>query len=702
LAWSLAALGLIQVLGLPDPVGAAPGDLDPTFGTGGKMTTNLNGAPGNQNDRVFALVIQSDGKMLVGGRHLTLGQFDLDFALVRYNADGTLDGSFGNGGKVTTDFNGRTNDEASALVVQPDGKIVAAGYCGPGNSSCSEPGTQQNRTFALARYNVDGSLDTSFGNGGKVTTSFRVGQIGSLLAQAYALTLQPDGKIVAAGEAGGFPNSSFAVIRYNPDGTLDGGFGTEGKVTTRLGTGRLGDRANAVAVQPDGKIIAAGFADFSVPSGPSISKFALARYNPDGTVDSSFGVGGKVIGGDGLGKALALQPDGKILLTGVSGSDFAMERYNSDGRLDSTFGIAGRVTTDFKCPPCGSEEAFAIALQPNGKILVAGYSDVVSDRDFALVRYNPDGSLDATFGSGGKVTTDFGAEEIASAVAVLADGNIVAAGSRCVPNCLSGTSVFALARYQGGPPSLVAAVLPGSRSVQVGTPATAFSTIIATGGGTATGCSIAPATVVPATFLYQTTDPVTNLPTGSPNAPADIRSGGFQTFVMAFTPTGPFGETDVRLAFDCTNTDPAGTISGVNTVLLSSSVSPVADIVALAASSDPGIVNIPGPTGTGAFAVATVNVGVGATITASADVGSGSLPVSITLCQTNPTNGVCLAPLASSVPTQINSGETPTFGIFVTGSGAIPFDPANNRVFVRFKDAGGVTRGATSVAVRTQ
>jgi hypothetical protein len=250
--------------------------------------------------------------------------------------------------------------------------------------------------------------------------------------------------------------------------------------------------------------------------------------------------------------------------------------------------------------------------------------------------------------------------------------------------------------------SLAAAVLPGSRSVQVGSAATAFATIINLSLATATACGISPVTSVPATFTYQTTDPSTNVVTGSPNTPVTIPGGGVQTYVVAFTPSASFSPTDVQLSFTCTNSGPAPIVSGLNTLLLSASSTPVPDIVALAASGDPGIVDIPGMMGTGAFAVATVNVGASANITASADTGGASLPVSIALCQTNPATGVCLGSPAGSVTTQINAGETPTFGIFVTGGGTVPFDPANNRVFVRFKDAGGITRGATSVAVRTQ
>ncbi len=250
--------------------------------------------------------------------------------------------------------------------------------------------------------------------------------------------------------------------------------------------------------------------------------------------------------------------------------------------------------------------------------------------------------------------------------------------------------------------SLVAAVLPTSRSVQVGSPATAFVAIINAGTAMANSVGISLQTLIPATFSYQTTNPATNQPTGTPDTPATIPPGQLQTYVIAVTPTDPIEPTDVALNYTGTNTAPVAVLTGINTLLLSGSATPTPDIVALAASGDPGIVDIPGATGTGAFAVATVNVGASALITAMADTGGVSLPVSIFLCQTNPSTAQCITPLGTSVTAQINTGETPTFSIFVAGSGTVDFNPATNRIFVRFQDVGLVTRGSTSVAVRTQ
>jgi hypothetical protein len=259
-------------------------------------------------------------------------------------------------------------------------------------------------------------------------------------------------------------------------------------------------------------------------------------------------------------------------------------------------------------------------------------------------------------------------------------------------------------------PNLVSAVLPASRSVQVNSTATAFATVINAGNATATGVGISLPGGLPANLSYQTTNPSTNQPTGTPNTPADILAGQNQTYVFGITPTSAFAPTDVALNFAGTNGAPAGVLTGINTLLLSASSSPVPDIVALAATlNSDGIVNIPGTDGTGVFAVATVNLGAGgsffgggASITASADTGGVTLPLTISLCQTNPTTGQCISAIGASVTTQINANDTPTFGVFVTGTGTVAFDPAANRVFVRFKAAGAVTRGATSVAVRTQ
>ena len=251
--------------------------------------------------------------------------------------------------------------------------------------------------------------------------------------------------------------------------------------------------------------------------------------------------------------------------------------------------------------------------------------------------------------------------------------------------------------------TLVAAVLPLSRSVELGATPTAFTTMIDAGPDNAATCTIAPAAGIPASFLFQTTDPTTNAVTGTANTPVNIAAGQAQSFVIAFTPTAAFAPTNVAFTFTCANAPgAAATNVGVDTLNLSASTTPVPDVVALAASGDPGYVDIPGATGTGVFAVATVNLGIDATITAAANTGTANLPVTLTVCQTNSTSGTCLAAPAPSATTDIQPNATPTFGIFVTGSAAVANSPGVNRVFVTFTDSGGTLRGETSVAVRTQ
>ncbi len=413
LALAVLALALVAAA-LPGAAVAAAGALDPTFGIGGEVTTDFGGS-----DSAQAVAIQSDGKILAAGLS-GAG----DFALARYNADGSLDPSFGSGGKLTTDFGGF--DAASALAIQPDGRIIAAGRDGSGE-------------FAVARYNADGSLDSTFGSGGKLTTDFGGFDV------ALGVALQADGKIVAVG--GGGSGSDFALARYNADGSLDASFGSGGMVTTDFGGF---EAATAVAIQGDGKIVVTG----STFSG-GFQQFVLARYNGDGGPDTSFG-GGKVVTdfglGSGFGGALAIQTDGKIVAAGRAGTDFVVARYNGDGSPDASFGSGGIVSTDFG----GAlfDAAFGVALQSNGKIVAAGstfngFSPPAAD--FAFARYNPDGSLDPSFGSG-KVTTDLGGFDVAAGIALQADGKIIAAGQG------GSGSDFALARYLGDTSAIAVSV----------------------------------------------------------------------------------------------------------------------------------------------------------------------------------------------------------------------------------------------------
>ena len=232
--------------------------------------------------------------------------------------------------------------------------------------------------------------------------------------------------------------------------------------------------------------------------------------------------------------------------------------------------------------------------------------------------------------------------------------------------------------------------------------ATVFATLVNTSSTTLDSCGISLFGSVPATFSYQTTDAGTNGLTGSPNTPVSVGPNAAQSFVLAVTPTTAFSATDVTFNFACDNSPSAGVIAGVNSLLLSAANGAVADIVALGATPTmDGIVNIPGNNGAAAFAVATVNVGAGASITVSANTGDVTLPVQLNVCESNPADGQCLSAPAPSVTTTISGNATPTFSVFIGGTGNVAFDPANHRINVVFEE-GGQARGATSVAVRTQ
>ena len=371
-------------------------------------------------------------QLQTAGRRLLLGAFLVGLLLIPAAAaatPGDLDPGFGQGGKVVTAI-GTGDDSAYAIALRPDGKLVAAGTAWNGS----------NYDFALARYNPNGTLDASFGSGGKVTTA-----IGPSHDSVGALVSRPDGKVVVAGYSTHGSTSDFALARYNPDGSLDGSFGSGGKVTVALGTGAE-DGANALVVQPDGKLVAAG----GVRSG-SRSVFAVARFNANGTLDTSFGQGGMVTTGIGSAayagaSALALQRDGKLVVAGSAADagfyDVVLVRYNANGTLDSGFGSGGVVTTAISP---GYDSANALAVLPSGKLVAAGYSWNGSDYEVALARYSADGALDASFGTGGKTTTAIGTgSSSAEALAVQADGSLVVAGST---NDTGGLQHFALARY---------------------------------------------------------------------------------------------------------------------------------------------------------------------------------------------------------------------------------------------------------------
>jgi uncharacterized delta-60 repeat protein len=334
------------------------------------------------------------------------------------HAAGPLDAGFGLDGRVVTDASGRY-DEAHAIALEPDGQIVVAGGAGTGSG----------RDFVVARYNPDGTLDRSFGDAGTVVTD-----VSGASDLALAVAVQPDGRIVVAGEAGG----DFGVVRYTAGGSLDSQFGSGGKARTDFDGD---DRANALAVQRDGRIVAAGTAGGI--------DFALARYRGDGALDTTFGAEGRVVtdfsGGTDAAFAIGLVPDGTIVAAGVAGTfptgRFAVARYDARGALDAGFGGDGRLAVGFgrHC------RAQVLAIQPSEKIVVGGFVDNGSSRDAALIRLDRDGGTDVSFGAGGRLLTDFGGRNFATALTLDPDDRIIVGGFDDFPPYYD----FALARYVG-------------------------------------------------------------------------------------------------------------------------------------------------------------------------------------------------------------------------------------------------------------
>ena len=403
------------------------GDLDPTFGIGGKVTTPFN----TNNSEIRAVAEQSDGKIVAAG-YVYNGSYN-DIALARYNTDGSLDTSFGTGGVATASFG--VTSRANAVAIQSDGKIVVAGF------NSYRVSQELIEDFVITRHNTDGSLDTTFSNDGRVNFRFD-----DRLSVATALAIQSDGKIVVAGYDGVTTDRTFALARLTTAGALDTAFSTDGKVTTDFASGNE-DTANAVAIQSDGKIVVAGFTDDG-----SDQDFALARYTTAGALDTAFSTDGKVTtdfnSGDDQIHALAIDDDDFIVAAGKSGANFAVARYTTAGALDTAFSTDGKHTVDLVSGQ--SDLAYAMALQSDGKIVVAGRSGAGTDSDFALARLTTAGALDTTFGASGVVTTPFGAyaraHARAYAMAIQSGGEIVAAG---YANDLAGHD-FALARYDDG------------------------------------------------------------------------------------------------------------------------------------------------------------------------------------------------------------------------------------------------------------
>ena len=381
-------------------VKSQPGSLDNSFGNGGIVTAPLT----SHGESGYAAAIQADGKILVAGFQDVSGS--QNFAIARYNTNGSLDNSFGAGGLALFDA-GTDSDAAWTIALQDDGKILLGG------SVYNQLTTVDD--YALVRLNSDGTPDNTFGTGGLVMTD-----IDGNWDNAYDMVLQTDGKILLAGEGYINSNRKVCVVRYNTDGTLDASFGAGGIAINVIGCGE--ERTRAIALQADGRIIAAGYFNEGIDD-----QAFVTRFNSDGTVDNTFGNNGTatldIAGNDDRFWALYILPDGKILAGGTTDpsndADYLLVKYLSDGTLDNSFGSNGMAMNNFGV----NDFLKDMIVDADGKILTAG-----GGFSFELIRFLDTGYPDTDFGTNGIVNTSIGNFCFAHSVCLQADGRIIVSG----------------------------------------------------------------------------------------------------------------------------------------------------------------------------------------------------------------------------------------------------------------------------------
>ena len=401
---------------------AQPGILDPTFGTGGIVTTSLI----TGYNKSEAIAVQPDGKIIACGNVGLTSNYNIGVA--RYNENGSLDNTFGLGGMNVIEVSA-FKDFALGIALQADGKILITGYTYSNTNST-----------ILIRLLPNGDLDNSFATGGILNATF-----GGAFSIMEAVVVQPDGKILL----GGVHEDRFAVIRVNTNGTLDNTFGTGGLAKANVGTSLCEIRD--IILQRDGKIIAGGFAFNAFAQ----FGFAVARFNTDGSLDTDFADSGTKLfnigGGNDFILGVGLQRNDKIILGGHTWltntplqHDLAVIRLNTDGSVDQTFGDNGSTTTNIVY---GNSYATGVVVQPDDKIIMS--SNIIAQAsthyDLGIVRYSPEGALDLTFGTNGITVTDVAVnDDYSKAVALQPDGKIVTGG---YTYNFDDTSEFLIVRY---------------------------------------------------------------------------------------------------------------------------------------------------------------------------------------------------------------------------------------------------------------
>jgi uncharacterized delta-60 repeat protein len=366
------------------------------------------------------MAIDSSGNLVLAG--YSFGSFNNDFALASFTSSGSVNPNFANGGKTTLAVSSG-NDVATGIVIDSSDRLLVGGTSATGT----------NNDFAVVRFYNGGYLDSGFGPNfnGRIITP-----IGAGSDVASAIALDSDSNIILAGSSNNGANDDFALTRYMSWGALDVNLGVNGKVVTPVFRSDSWDTGRNVAIQPDGKIVVVGYSTNGLND-----DFAVARYNPDGSFDTTFGEGGKVstpisttatASGTDQANAVAIDGNGNIVVVGYSRSnnqDIAVVRYTSTGQLDTSFDGDGKVTTAIGT---SHEAANAVAIDSNGNIVVAGFTNATSSNsNFAVVRYLNNGALDTSFGGTGKLNTPVAAStgaDVAGAIAFDSNGKIIVAG----------------------------------------------------------------------------------------------------------------------------------------------------------------------------------------------------------------------------------------------------------------------------------
>ena len=387
--------------------------LDPTFGNGGKVVTPID----SMSLTIRDMVIQPDGKILVVGRTQLENNLKSGFVIVRYNIDGSLDNTFGSGGLIIDFFSSSTSNQASQTIeLQSDGKIIVGGNITIGST----------RDFALVRYYPNGTIDSTFGNNGLVTTDFGAGNIDAI----YQTIVKSNDKILTAGLNTGLYGTA-NLVQYTSNGSLDSTFGNSGLARSpQYYSGFSFIGVLGLTIQSDDKIVAVGFSN----------KWEVVRFLPNGKIDSTYGDTGRVkIDIVGQATSISLQNDGKAIVFGFlsqnNHNSIVLIRLRTNGLLDSTFGSGGIAINDIDTSNNSASKTF---IQSDGKILVAGTNSEGSVNvnslnkyrgNFVLLRYNNNGILDSSFGVQGIITTDFGLQDFAFTLVVQTDGKVILGGN---------------------------------------------------------------------------------------------------------------------------------------------------------------------------------------------------------------------------------------------------------------------------------